>query len=487
MKNYLSLSIDKKIFLFGMLSIVATAVVVVLFSANERASAAESAITQAADSGLLNNNLITAKIKLEKPVALSAILASGEKHSLKEVALESSFSFNNEEIQDFYVVDIKDKNKDIETEYVKNRKAFIADLRNVDIKTPASLQDIENISVARFTVIGKKAGIDGITKEWNVRTVEITDTQAVASRVNDGMKAKEARLSGDNKTVSASALTTTPMYLSVPKSGASYFYPSSGGGRYTQQNMLWNAINFTSDQTYEHKVYLYNYDRKTYLDGASTSYPGCYPTTTYAATNWPAASKPYLDTRLSANLVSCEIDELSYTIGAAQADALQTNTNYYTYIRTANGNDTSDKFKLQGQVGYRNPSFCYTTWCSVKYKIYSIIPSWSNIIPGTQSWTYNGQVPDAPSNVSATNPTATSLRVNFTDNTYDETNIWIERKIGTGGSWLSLGSFGALIGTGNWYWINSSLSSKTTYCYRLKATNNVGSSGYSNEACAKTL
>ena len=95
-------------------------------------------------------------------------------------------------------------------------------------------------------------------------------------------------------------------------------------------------------------------------------------------------------------------------------------------------------------------------------------------------------MPEAPSNVSITNPTATSLRVNFTDNTYDETNILIERKTGISGSWISLGGFRILDKIGNWYWNNTGLASQTTYCYRLKAINAVGSSPYSNEACGTT-
>jgi len=96
-------------------------------------------------------------------------------------------------------------------------------------------------------------------------------------------------------------------------------------------------------------------------------------------------------------------------------------------------------------------------------------------------------VPAAPSNVSVTNPTTVSLQVNFTDNATDETNIIIERKTGMGGSYASLGGFGALTGASSWYWVNTGLSSRTMYCYRLKAINAVGSSTYSNEACGTTL
>lgn len=447
---------------------------------------------------LSKNNTSTVQIELKNPIAPDALFAGGNSIPFDEMIVESNFTVNNEAVHDFYIVDAKDKNKNVKEDYIKNRKAFLADIKGTNQVSAADSNDVENILITKITVTGENSNIDQIKRGLEIDKVNVKSDQSnTTSQAHGKASSKEAYLFGSD-TVNTAVLTTTPMYLSLPTSGTSYFYPSSSGGRYTTQYMKWNTINFVSDQTYEQKVILYNYDRKTYLDGSSTSYPGCYPNATYAATSWPATSQPYLDTRFSENLVSCEINELAYTIGAAQASALQANVDYYTYIRTVNGNDTSDKLKIQGQVGYRSPSSCYTTWCSAKYKIYTIIPGWSTTVPGTQSWIYNGQVPDAPSNVSVTNPTSTSLRVNFQDNTYDETNIWIERRIsvgvGSGGSWTSLGSFGALVGAydallpgaGKWYWINSYLSSRTTYCYRLKATNNVGSSAYSNEACGTT-
>lgn len=463
----------KKVFLFGILSFVVVAVISVLFFANGKVSAAASSQT--------------VKVTLVAPVSIDAFLVVMAKNPLDGIILESSFMFNKEAIQDFYVVNTKDRSKNVKEDYIQNRKALIADLKGIKELSSDDAKSIETILIKEATIMGQKSSIDGIRNQIKVSKVDIAGEQMVSASQIDGNKARprEAKLLGDRAITTAAQ--TQPMYLSLPTSGTAYFYPSAYGGRYTQQNMRWTANYFAPEETYEHKVYLYNYDRKTYLDGTSTAYPGCYPMTTYAATTWPAASYPYLDTRLSENLISCEIDELSYTIGAAQANAIPANVDHYTYIRTSNGNDTSDKFKLQGQVGYRNPITCYTTWCSSKYKIYSIISSWSTIIPGTQSWTYSGQAPEAPSNVSVTNPTATSLRVNFTDNTYDETNILIERKTGVSGSWVLLGGFGILNKIGNWYWNNTGLASQTTYCYRLKAINAVGSSLYSNEACGTTL
>lgn len=462
------------------------------------ASSAYSQLIQAKaeDAILSENSISTVQIELKNPITPDALFARGNNTLFDSIILESDFTVNNEAVHDFYIVDTKDKSKNIKEDYIKNRRAFLADVKGASQIPALDLSSVKNILITKITVTGENSNIEQIKKGLAIDKISVKNNQPdIAQQARGKSGSKKTHLSSD-ELMDTLALTTTPMYLSLPTSGSSEFYPSSFGGRYTQQNMRWGAINFTSDQTYEHKVILYNYDRKTYLDRNSTSYPGCYPTTTYAATSWPTASKPYIDTRFMEPTkgIGCEIDELSYTIGAAQADALQANTNYYTYIRTANGSDASDKFKLQSQVGYRSPSFCYTTWCSAKYKIYTIIPAWSTTIPGTQSWNWYGQAPEAPSNVYISNTNVTSLRINFTDNTYDETNIWIERKTGISGSWISLGSFGALVGAydsllhgaGKWYWTNSSLLSMTRYCYRLKATNNIGSSAYSNEACGIT-
>jgi len=91
----------------------------------------------------------------------------------------------------------------------------------------------------------------------------------------------------------------------------------------------------------------------------------------------------------------------------------------------------------------------------------------------------------APFIVSISDPTETSLRVNFKDNADNETKTNIDRKIGNG-VWKSFGSFGVLEGTKNWNWTNKNLTSQTTYYYRLYAENNTGKSDYSNESCGTT-
>jgi hypothetical protein len=100
-----------------------------------------------------------------------------------------------------------------------------------------------------------------------------------------------------------------------------------------------------------------------------------------------------LDTRLANNLIQCEVDELAFTIGAARANQLQANVMYHNYIRTANGNATSDKFKVQAQVGHRSPDGCDTTWCSFGDENVRLVPAWSDAVPGTREWERVGSCP----------------------------------------------------------------------------------------------
>ena len=432
----------------------------------------------------------TVQIELKKPVTLDALFPAETLPSFDGMILEGEFMFNGEAIYDFYMVDSKDKKKNIKEDYIKNRRAFLADTMEVTKISPANSKNVENILVTKITVAGKKGNINKMKKGLEISKVNIKpDQSAIIPQVSKKPAPKEVHLL-DNEMIDnkASSAVTKDVSLDelVPNSGSSHFYPSAYGGRAVKQYMKWDSINFTEEQTYEHDVFLYNYDRKSYLDGDTTSYPGCWPELEYAATSWPAASKPYIDTRFSMYMVSCDKNELAYTIGAAQASALQANTNYFTYIRTENGNDSSDKFYLKAQIGHRIPDFCYTTWCSFGDESFSLIPAWSTTVPGDKTWTYN-RVPAAPSNVFINNPTTTSLRVYFTDNAVDETNILIQNKDEISGIWFSLGGFGILPGTSSWYWTNTGLLPGTTYCYRLRAINNFGSSAYSNEACGTTL
>jgi hypothetical protein len=92
-------------------------------------------------------------------------------------------------------------------------------------------------------------------------------------------------------------------------------------------------------------------------------------------------------------------------------------------------------------------------------------------------------VPNAPSNLQAKGLSRTALGMRWTDNATDETGFRIERCKGQGCSnFVEIATVGANVST----YTDSGLTARSTYRYRIRAYNSVGSSAYSNTAMAKT-
>jgi hypothetical protein len=91
-------------------------------------------------------------------------------------------------------------------------------------------------------------------------------------------------------------------------------------------------------------------------------------------------------------------------------------------------------------------------------------------------------IPVAPSGLLATALSATQARLTWTDNSYNEDGFKIERKTGAGGAWAQIGIAAADAISSD----DGGLTESTTFYYRIRATNNAGDSGYSNEAPVTT-
>jgi hypothetical protein len=74
---------------------------------------------------------------------------------------------------------------------------------------------------------------------------------------------------------------------------------------------------------------------------------------------------------------------------------------------------------------------------------------------------------------------AAQLTLNWLDNSGGVANFIVERKTGTAGTYARI----ATTGTGITTHTDTAVVAGTTYCYRVKASNALGESGYSNEAC----
>lgn len=91
--------------------------------------------------------------------------------------------------------------------------------------------------------------------------------------------------------------------------------------------------------------------------------------------------------------------------------------------------------------------------------------------------------PAAPSGLTAAAASTSQINLAWTDNALDETGYKIERCTGAGCT-----SFAqiAAVGAGVTSYANTGLTASTSYSYRVRAYNDGGDSGYSNEASATT-
>ncbi|HQH50552.1 MAG TPA: fibronectin type III domain-containing protein [Candidatus Cloacimonadota bacterium] len=90
--------------------------------------------------------------------------------------------------------------------------------------------------------------------------------------------------------------------------------------------------------------------------------------------------------------------------------------------------------------------------------------------------------PNAPSNLVAAVVSSSQINLSWADNSDNELQFKVERKTGSSGTWAQIGTVDANTVS----FSNTGLSQNTTYYYRVRASNQAGNSGYSNEASGTT-
>jgi hypothetical protein len=92
----------------------------------------------------------------------------------------------------------------------------------------------------------------------------------------------------------------------------------------------------------------------------------------------------------------------------------------------------------------------------------------------------SGYNPSAEASASFTIGSSPRLTVTWQDNSTNEDNFQVERKMGTNGTYGQIVAAPANTTS----FLDTSVTSGATYCYRVRAANSSGTSAYSNEACA---
>jgi len=90
--------------------------------------------------------------------------------------------------------------------------------------------------------------------------------------------------------------------------------------------------------------------------------------------------------------------------------------------------------------------------------------------------------PNAPTNLVSTVVSELQIDLSWADSSDNEDGFRIERKLGPGGLYTEIATVGANVTT----YQDTALTTNTQYCYRVRAYNTGGNSGYSNEDCATT-
>ncbi len=105
-------------------------------------------------------------------------------------------------------------------------------------------------------------------------------------------------------------------------------------------------------------------------------------------------------------------------------------------------------------------------------------------VAGTLAVNVAASTPSAPSGLTAGALSRSSIRVNWTNTTANQTSVQIERCKGVGCT--SFSRIATVSGTAVSY-TNTGLSSRTTYTYRIRSVNAAGTSPYSAKVAARTL
>ena len=190
----------------------------------------------------------------------------------------------------------------------------------------------------------------------------------------------------------------------------------------------------------------------------------------------PASPAPAAPTGLVATATSSSAITLTW------ADQSNNETGFKIERKVGTGSFTQIATVGTNVTAYANTGLTSSTTYS--YRVRSTNSGGDSAYSNTASATTQASaptIPATPTGLTATATSSTAINVAWTDQSNNETGFKIERKVGTG-SFTQVATVGANVTT----YPDSGLTASTGYSYRVRATNSVGDSAYSNTASATT-
>ncbi|MGI8906633.1 MAG: family 10 glycosylhydrolase [Candidatus Sumerlaeaceae bacterium] len=191
----------------------------------------------------------------------------------------------------------------------------------------------------------------------------------------------------------------------------------------------------------------------------------------------PAPTAPAAPSGLTATAASSSQINLAWTDNSANEDNF-----VVARSGTAGGPYTDIATLAAGTTSYSNTGLAASTTYFYVVRATNAVGASANSNEASATTQAAPALPNAPSGLTATAVAGRKINLAWTDNSTNEDNFVVERKVGTGAY-----SVVATLGANVTSYTSTGLTKGKTYTFRVKATNAAGSSAYSNEASAVAI
>lgn len=255
------------------------------------------------------------------------------------------------------------KSGDLKSELLATKNTFIKNMTDIlKLKEMSPEKDsglYQNIQIAIDTASKNKMFFSGAIVRGSSEVLAEMSQKGIIVRIPDEKDIQN------------------PQTIMAPQSSNHETWAPYKGTTYVSRNCIFNTLffdnkaGFNSTSTYEHETHLYS-KYANYGYSWSSNFPRAYRDTQFLDFLNPGGN---LD---------------NFTIGCAQASAIQPYTEYFTYMALCPESNIQSELWTKGQIGFRYPSWSYSTWSIFPVPNGTTSSMYKGVAPmtNTMSWSY---------------------------------------------------------------------------------------------------